>query len=183
MKQKNTTLNIVMVALFSAMTYVATQIIHIPMPGAFVHCGNVMVLLSVLLLGYTKGALAGGLGLALFDVLNGYITEAPYFIVESFVVGAAAWLFFHFIFKEKVDKPADLWKIVVTAIATGCAKLFMTQLKNTIVFMYGGSNFHVAFTAATVKLPASFINVGVTIVLVTILFLPLDKALSKLNLR
>lgn len=184
MKQDRKTLKIVMVALFAALTFVATQSIRIPLPtGAFVHTGNVMVLLSVLMLGYVKGSFAGGLGLAIFDVLNGYVTEAPYFLLESFVVGAAAWAFYHFIFKEKVDGPKDLWKIFVTAIATGITKLLMTQIKNTVVLLYGGAQFSGAFKGALVMLPASFINVGITIALVTILFLPLDKALARLDLK
>lgn len=67
--------SIVLIALFTALTVVATTI-KIPMPGAFVHLGNAVLLLAVLLLGYFRGALAGGLGFAIFDVLNGYVTEA-----------------------------------------------------------------------------------------------------------
>ncbi|KFN89598.1 putative membrane protein [Tetragenococcus muriaticus PMC-11-5] len=80
-----------MVALFTALTVIGTMI-KIPLPtGAFVHLGNAVLLLSVLLLGYVKGSLAGGLGFAIFDILNGYAAEAPYFIVESFIVGAVAY--------------------------------------------------------------------------------------------
>lgn len=183
MKNKEQTLKLVMVALFAALTFVATQSIRIPLPGAFVHTGNVMVLLSVLLLGYPKGALAGGLGLAIFDVLNGYVTEAPYFILESFIVGGVAWLIFHSIFKEKVETPQDLWKITVTAVGTGLTKIFMTQLKNVVVFLFMGQKFPTAFTGATAMLPATLINVAMTIILVTLLFLPLEKALKRFHLR
>ena len=82
--------SIVFVALFTALTVIGTMI-KIPLPtGAFVHLGNAVLLLAVLLLGYVKGSLAGGLGFAIFDLLNGYATEAPYFILESFIVGAFA---------------------------------------------------------------------------------------------
>ncbi len=174
---------LVMTALFAALTFVATQSIRIPLPGAFVHTGNVMVLLSVLLLGYKKGALAGGLGLAFFDLMNGFAMEAPYFLVESFIVGGAGWLMFHYVFKEKVKNPSDLWKIVITAVVTGITKILMTQLKNTIILLYGGANFEKAFNGALALLPATLINVAVTIILVTILFLPLEKALAPMKLR
>ena len=83
--------SIVFVALFTALTVIGTMI-KIPLPtGAFVHLGNAVLLLAVLLLGYVKGSLAGGLGFAIFDLLNGYATEAPYFILESFIVGAFAY--------------------------------------------------------------------------------------------
>lgn len=176
-------LALIMTALFTAMTYVATQFIRIPMPtGAFVHTGNVMVLLSVLLLGYKKGALAGGLGLALFDLLNGYATEAPYFILESFIVGAAAWFIYHTLFKENVAFPKDIWKIVVVSLGTGITKIIMTQIKNTVMLVITGAKLKVAFSSALITLPATFINVGITIVLVTLLFFPLKKALHAFSM-
>jgi uncharacterized membrane protein len=83
--------SVLFVAMFAAMTVIGTMI-KIPMPtGAFVHLGNAVLLLAVLLLGYKKGSLAGGLGFFLFDLLNGYLTEAPYFFFESFIVGGFAF--------------------------------------------------------------------------------------------
>lgn len=54
--------NLVLVALFAALTLMGTMI-KIPLPtGAFIHFGNSVVLLAVLLVGYWQGALAGGIG-------------------------------------------------------------------------------------------------------------------------
>ena len=51
--------SIVFVALFTALTVIGTMI-KIPLPtGAFVHLGNAVLLLAVLLLGYVKGSLLG----------------------------------------------------------------------------------------------------------------------------
>lgn len=91
MRRFSTIESVVFVGLFAALTVIGTMI-KIPLPtGAFVHMGNAVLLLSVLLLGYLRGSLAGGFGFAIFDLLNGYATEAPYFILESFIVGAAAY--------------------------------------------------------------------------------------------
>ena len=64
---------IVFVAFFAAITYVATSI-QVPMPALigkpFVHLGNAAALLSVLLLGYKRGAFAGGIGLVLFCLMS-----------------------------------------------------------------------------------------------------------------
>lgn len=167
--------SIVFVALFTALTVIGTSI-KIPLPtGAFVHLGNAVLLLSVLLLGYFKGALAGGLGFAIFDVLNGYITEAPYFILESFIVGAAAYGMF-VVFKKK---PTKIWQIVAIGIVTGIAKLLMTQMKNTVMLMIYGSDATAAFTAALAKLPATLINVSMTVLLVAILYFPLRAAMAR----
>ncbi|HLQ40047.1 MAG TPA: ECF transporter S component [Tetragenococcus sp.] len=170
---RSTTRDIVMIALFTAFTTVATMI-KIPLPtGAFVHLGNAVLLLSVLFLGYVKGSLAGGLGFAIFDLMNGYAAEAPYFIVESFVIGAAAYGTF-LLFKKK---PVKIWQILVIATTTGIAKLLMTQIKNTIRQLYLGMNFSTAFVTAAFSLPATIVNVFLTAIIVSFLYFPLKKAL------
>lgn len=171
---KITTRNVVMVALFTALTVIGTMI-KIPLPtGAFVHLGNAVLLLSVLLLGYAKGSLAGGLGFAIFDILNGYAAEAPYFIVESFIVGAVAYGLF-LVYRKN---PTRIWQIIVIATGTGVAKLVMTQIKNTVRQVYLGMDLTTGFTTAALSLPATVINVVLTAILVSFLYFPLKKAMS-----
>ena len=139
--------------------------------------GNAMLLLAILLLGYFKGSLAGGLGFAIFDLLNGYATEAPYFILESFIVG----LFAIFAIRLFKNNPTKIWQIIVIGIFTGIGKIIMTQVKNTVVLLIAGSNLSNAFIAASIKLPATLINVVSTIIIVSILYFPLKKLNQRLN--
>ncbi|MHC5269249.1 ECF transporter S component [Enterococcus sp. LJL98] len=163
------------VALFAALTVIGTMI-KIPMPtGAFIHLGNAVLLLAVLLLGYRKGALAGGLGFLLFDVLNGYVTEAPYFLVESFIVGGFAYGAF-LLFKKQ---PTKIWQLLVIGGVTGIAKLLMTQLKNTVMLWILGSDWGNAFAGAALKLPASIINVLSTMFLVALIYFPLQRIFQR----
>lgn len=177
---KPTTQNIVFIALFAALTFVATTI-KIPLPtGAFVHLGNAVLVLSVLLLGYTSGSLAGGIGFFLFDLLNGYATEAPYFLIEAFIVGGATYLAFNSFKKH----PTRVWQIVVIGLSAGVAKIIMTQIKNTIVQLWVGvPTLDLAFKTALVKLPATFTNVGLTILVVGIVYFPLSQAFSRIIKR
>jgi uncharacterized membrane protein len=169
--------SIVFVALFTALTVIGTMI-KIPLPtGAFVHLGNAVLLLAVLLLGYIKGSLAGGLGFAIFDLLNGYATEAPYFILESFIVGAFAYAGL-LLFKKR---PSVVWQLIVIGVITGFAKLAMTQLKNTVMLWYLGSSWSGAWAAAIIKLPATVINVTVTILIVAIVYFPLKAAIQRVT--
>lgn len=166
---------VVFIALFSALTVIGTMI-KIPMPtGAFVHLGNTVLLLAVLLLGYRGGALAGGLGFMIFDLLNGYVTEAPYFLFESFVVGGFAYAGF-LLFNKR---PVKVWQLLVIGGITGIGKLLMTQLKNTVMLVLLGSDWSAAFVGATLKLPASLINVFSTMVLVSFLYFPLRRMFQK----
>lgn len=175
MKKTVSIQSIVLVALFAALTVIGTTI-KIPLPtGAFVHLGNAVLLLSVLLLGYFKGSLAGGLGFFIFDVMNGYATEAPYFILESFIVGAAAYGAFR-LFKKN---PTQIWQVMVIGIATGIAKVIMTQIKNTVMNIIAGASFGPAFAGAVTKLPATLINVSLTLIIVALVYFPLKSAMQR----
>ncbi|MGM0124366.1 hypothetical protein IGI37_001743 [Enterococcus sp. AZ194] len=162
----------VQIALFAALTMVGTTI-RIPFPGAFVHLGNAVLLLAVLLIGY-KGAFAAGLGFAIFDCLNGYLTEAPYFLIESLIVGGVAYLLF-VLFKKN---PTAIWQLLVIGAGTGITKIIMTQLKNTIMNLFLGANFTIAFTGALTKLPATLINVCITMLIVSLVYFPLRKGMN-----
>ena len=63
MKTRNNTFKIVMTALMMCLIMVATMFIRIPIPGTqgYVHLGDAMIFLSVLILGWKYGALAAAL--------------------------------------------------------------------------------------------------------------------------
>lgn len=177
MKKQSTTFSIVFIALFAALTFLGTTI-EIPFPnGAFAHLGNAVLLLAILLIGYPKGALASGIGFVIFDVLNGFAAEAPYFFVESFIVGGAAACAIS-LFHKKID---TTWKLFIIGIITGIVKILMTQLKNTGVNWLTGADPIVAFLGALAKLPPTIINVITTIVIVLFAYFPLKKAFSHLQ--
>ena len=52
--------------------------IPIPMTQGYVHLGDTMIFLGVLLLGKKEGSAAAGLGSALADILGGYAFWAPW---------------------------------------------------------------------------------------------------------
>ncbi|WEG73901.1 ECF transporter S component [Vagococcus intermedius] len=173
-QKKLTTADIIITALFATMTFIGTMIrIPVPSPlGApFIHLGNAMLLLAVLLIGFKKGALAGGMGFAIFDILNGFAIEAPYFILESFIVGGIASITFS-LFNKKDDHS---YKIIIVALAAGITKLVMTFLKNTVQLLFLGTDFKLAIPSAIMSLPATVVNVISTIIIVSLAYYPLKK--------
>lgn len=78
---------LVLAAIFAALVFVATNIIHIPIPATngYINLGDCVVLLGAFLLGPLYGAAAGGIGSALADILSGYGVYAP----GTFVIKAA----------------------------------------------------------------------------------------------
>lgn len=178
MTSRNSTRNLVFIALFATLTIIGTSI-RVPMPATignpFVHLGNTVVLLAILLLGFTKGSLAGGIGFFLFDIFNGFAVEAPYFFIECFVVGAATCLVWK-LFKYH-DHP--FYKLFLPILAGCVAKIIITYLKNLVEAMIMGSSFSVAAAASVSTLFPSLINVITTMILVSILYYPLKKLLRR----
>ncbi len=94
MKKKITVQEITLIGLMAAMVYVASAFLQIPIPTAIgntrIHMGNVLCLLSGLILGPVWGGMAAGIGSAFFDLTNpAYITSAPFTFIFKFLM---AWV-------------------------------------------------------------------------------------------
>ena len=101
MSSNNSKLNnnikfITITAVFIALTYVLTAFVNIRLPiaanGGLVHLGNVPLFIGAIIFGKKTGAIAGGVGMGLFDLLSGWTAWAPFtFIIVAlmgFAVGA-----------------------------------------------------------------------------------------------
>lgn len=72
---------IVLTALMIAIVYLAGSIIKVPSVGGFVHIGDCMVFVSVIVLGKRNGTIASAFGMFLVDVLGGYFFWAPFTLI------------------------------------------------------------------------------------------------------
>ena len=83
---------LVLIALFIALVAVATMVINVPMVATqgFINVGDTVIFLSALLMGPRVGALAGGLGSALADLLLGYTHWAPWTLLIKALEGYIA---------------------------------------------------------------------------------------------
>ena len=87
---------LVLAALFAALACVATMSIRIPTPGTggYIHPGDAVVILCGIFLGPVTGALAGGIGSCMADVLGGYFIYAPITLVIKGLVALCAGLIY-----------------------------------------------------------------------------------------
>ena len=88
--------NLVMAALFAALSCVATSIIRIPTPGTggYIHPGDAIVILSGVFLGPVYGLFAGGIGSALSDFIGGYFVYVPItFVIKGLIAFIAGYIF------------------------------------------------------------------------------------------
>ena len=86
METKSHVQKIVMAAMMMCLVMIATVFIRVPIPGTqgYVHLGDSMVFLSVLILGWKYGAVASAFGGLLADVLGGAAAWAPWtFVIKG----------------------------------------------------------------------------------------------------
>ncbi|MGG0719576.1 ECF transporter S component [Robertmurraya massiliosenegalensis] len=92
-KQSVKTKTLVINALFIALVFVSTMFINIRLPimgnGGLIHLGNVPLFIAAFLYGRKSGAIAGAVGMGLFDLISGWTAWAPFTFV---IVGAMGYL-------------------------------------------------------------------------------------------
>ncbi|MFX3618920.1 MAG: ECF transporter S component [Sporolactobacillus sp.] len=169
--------DIVLVALFAAITYLGISVMRIPLPAAvgapFIHFGNSLLVLSVLLLGGVRGGLAGAIGLGFFDLTSGYASTSPVTVLLAFIVAAiVAGLFRLFQHKDKIQY------IFIIALIAGISKIILEFIHGWITLLISGSAFAAAAIGSFASLPATAINAVSTVIIVTILYAPLKKGLE-----
>jgi len=89
----NNALSISIIAIFTALNFVATYWIQIPIPatGGYINVGDIAVMFTALLFGPIIGGIAGGLGSMISDIFSPYIIYAPATLIikglEGFLIG------------------------------------------------------------------------------------------------
>src|SRR3954469_9083861 len=98
-KTSKKTLDLILTAMLVALVFLSTFFLNIKLPisvnGGLVHLGTAMLFIASILFGPKKGALAGAIGMGLFDIMGGWLLWAPITIVarglQGFIVGKIAW--------------------------------------------------------------------------------------------
>lgn len=87
-ENENKVMTIVMTGLMMCLIMVATMFIKVPVPftQGYVHLGDSMIFLAVLVLGKKNGSIAAGIGSALGDIIGGYAFWAPWTLVIKFLM-------------------------------------------------------------------------------------------------
>ncbi|MEB2300421.1 ECF transporter S component [Lysinibacillus xylanilyticus] len=97
-KSRTKTFDLVITSILAALVFVATMFINFRLPfgqGGLIHLGTSMLLITSILFGPKKGALAGAIGMGLFDIVGGWLIWAPTTIIsralQGAIVGKIAW--------------------------------------------------------------------------------------------
>ena len=188
-KQIISTKKIVMVALLAAMTVVGSMLrIKVPAivgTSAF-HLGNIMCALSGILLGPWYGALAAGMGSAIYDMMDPvYISECWItFIMKGaygLIVGLIAWSG-----KKPWNTGVRLCylKALLATVAGAFTYAVLYLCKSCFYsgMLIKGLEFKAVGVIAIEKIPATTFNAVVAIIAAPLLALAISKALEKARL-
>lgn len=184
-KRKKAVLMLCVTAMMAALVAVGSKIPDIQIPSPLgtnrFHLGNVMCALSGLLLGPWWGALASGLGSAIFDLFDPLrIMEAPITFLTKGVYGLVAGAVFFKVFKGKSN-------YVHEAVASALAAVSYIILYLAKSFFYNGLlvkglTADAAWLAVLERIPASLFNGIVAVIFAPILGVALHKALKAAHL-
>ena len=179
-----TTKKIVLTGLLAALTCIGSALrITLPLDIAGTtsfHLGNILCALSGILLGPWWGALAAGLGSAIYDMFNPlYISEYWMTFLMKFAYGLAAGLVI------RCGKKEWGYARAVLATVAGAAAYAVLYLSKS--YFYSGLLIHgltpdAALLTVIGKLPATAFNAAVAIIIAPVLALAIRKALRKQHL-
>lgn len=158
------TRDLALTAVSLVLVYVFTAVVNIKLPiaaaGGLVHLGNVPLFVAAILFGKRTGMIAGGVGMALFDLLSGWTLWAPFTLIVvgcmGYVVGAVT--------EKKKSFPR-----YILAMALACViKIVGYYIAEG--FIYGN------WIAPVSSIPGNLVQIGVAVVVTLLIIEPLRVA-------
>ncbi len=170
------------VGIMAALVYVTSAYLQINIPTAIgstrLHMGNVMCLLSGLLLGPFQGGLAAGIGSMFFDLTNPlYIASAPFTFAFKFLMAWICGVIAHKCGKEV------LWKIILGAVIGAVSYVILYLGKSFIEdYFVLGLPLEAVTLTVTQKGLVSTVNGIIAAVVSVPLYMTLAPLLKRANL-
>lgn len=158
------TLKLTYTAMLTAMVCVATMLIRIPTMVGYTNLGDGFILLSAFLFGPFYGAVAGGVGSMLADILSGYAFYAPATLIIKGLIAVIAALLWKAMSKSGGDK---VWKKILASLV---AELWMAAGYWTFETLFLGEA-----KAALASIPNNIAQGLVGVVLGMVLYYALSK--------
>ena len=185
-KNRAMVLKICMTAMMAALVVLGSKLdVQIPsiLGTSRFHLGNVMCALSGLLLGPWWGALAAGLGSALYDILldpNRFM-EFPITFVTKAIYGLVAGAVFFKFFQGKSNYVSELISSALAAVSY--IAIYLTKCFFYNGLLVKGLTPDGAWLGVMEKIPSSVFNGAVAVVFAPILGVALHKALKAAHLE
>lgn len=164
---KISTADIVISAMFIALTFVATAFINVRLPimanGGLIHLGNVPLFVCASIYGKRKGAIAGAFGMAMFDVTSGWTLWAPFTFIIVGMIGYAFGLI--------NEKKITIATITLAVVVAEVIKVVGYYIAEGVI--YGN------WVAPVASIPGNVIQIAVAGIIAFPIIITLKKILKK----
>lgn len=162
--------NLVVTALAIALTYIFTAFINIRLPfaanGGLIHLGNVPLFIFAIIFGKKTGAIAGGVGMGLFDLLSGWTAWAPFTFIIVGIMG--------YVTGAITEKKKGYGWTIVAMLAALLIKIAGYYIAEGIIY----GNWIVPLSS----IPGNVIQMVTAMIIVMIVIEPLRKAAQRILL-
>ena len=146
-------LSVVMAGLLAALGCVATLVLQVPSPtGGYMNLGDTVVILGAYLMGPVWGAVAGGVGPALADLISGYAVYVPATLIIKAIMGLLAAGLYRALHKKN-------WAMVVCGVAAEAVMVVGYWLFDAILAAASsGASFSLCLAGSAVGLPSNLMQ-------------------------
>lgn len=153
-------------AVFTALTCVFTMFLQIPTgsAGGMVHIGNIPLFTAAALFGKKTGAVVGGVGMALSDLLTGWAPWAPITLITVGIMG--------FVYGLIVNRQPTLTRLITASATVLVVKVAGYYLGETV--MYG------SFLVPLASIPGNIIQIAINSVIAVPVILFLNSSCHSL---
>lgn len=159
---------LVITAVFTALTYVFTAFVNVRLPiaanGGLVHLGNVPLFIGAILFGKRVGAISGGVGMALFDLLSGWTLWAPFTLITVGAMGFAAGAIAY--------KKTKYFYYIIAVITALLIKIAGYYIAEAVIYQN--------LIAPLSSIPGNVVQVSLAGIVVLAVIVPLRKASEKI---
>lgn len=150
-------------AMFSALCFVGTYVIMIPMPLGYINVGDSFVMLAGWSMG-VWGAVGAAIGSALADIISGYVIYTPATFVIKGLVAITAFLVYRALCKVLVRLKGNFLKRFVSAVVAECVMVAGYFLYEALLYDIG-----TALASAVGSLLQASLSIAIAMCVVTAL--------------
>ncbi|MFR7349804.1 ECF transporter S component [Peptoniphilus sp.] len=161
---KNTR-SITITALSAALIFLFTWVVRVPGPitGGLVHMGNVPFFVASIVYGPYVGAIAGAIGMGMFDIFSGYIAWAPITVITCLIMGYVL---------GNVTKRFNTKNLIIGFV-------LMVVIK-VLGYYFGEVIMYKSFVAPFASIPGNIVQILLSAVVVFIIINPIRKGLKNI---
>lgn len=191
MNKKNSKVQtLALTSLMAALCYIGFTFFKINIPvgegSTAIHFGNTFCVLAALIIGGVPGGLAGAIGMGIGDLMDPlYVTSFPKTFLLKFCIGLVTGLVAHHY--AHIGTIQDTKKLTKwTILASTAGMLFNVIAEPIVSYLY--KNYLLGVPSAAAKIfaawtaGATFINAITSVIIASLLYLALRKALKHSNL-